>query len=114
MAGWKNANEIEALYLVSAERLLAFAARGNLPLCRADGGEVLFDESAVARLFRARSGGMTVSTQAAARPGFGVLGATRLGQPAQSGPRSSARDLRARALRMGREIVEQAQKKAAG
>ncbi len=110
MTAWKTAKEIEGLYLVTADRLEAYGRRGNLSFRREAGGSLMFEEAAVARLFRARSGMVSVGAAAAANPGFGILGAMQLGQPAGS-VRVSRRDLRARAFRDAREIVEQARRK---
>ncbi len=115
MASWKTAHEIEASYLVNEGRLVAYGMRGNLSFRRMGDGEMLFDEAAVARLFRPRG-----EEGSAAMQGFGVLGGLTLGRAAEavasplSTTRLSGRDARTRALRMGREIVEQTQKKATG
>jgi hypothetical protein len=77
MADWRSANHLSRKYLVSGERLLAYARRGNLPmLSDADGG-LLYDEHFVQLLFRPRS---AVPSQPGAN--LGVLGQSRLWQSA--------------------------------
>jgi hypothetical protein len=110
MAVWKTASEIERMYLVGASALEAYGRRGNLAFRRCDNGELLYEEGGVARLFRARGGGMTVSAEAAARPGFGLLGAARLGQAPAPMRTSSRHEIRARAYQAARDIVDRARK----
>lgn len=80
MLTFRTAEELTRIYAVSAERLLAYAARGNLSMCRRDGA-VHFDESRVAKLFPRRHGlGISLCPEHP-RPGFGTLGRVRLGEP---------------------------------
>jgi len=77
---FRTAEELEQRYAVSRARLLQYAARGNLAM-RRHGAVVLFDEAAVGRLFPERHPyGISMSAPHA-RPGFGTLGAHRLGEP---------------------------------
>jgi hypothetical protein len=111
MAVWKSSSDLQDLYDVSEARLEAFARRGNLPYRREQNGETLYEEGGVARLFRARGGGLTISAEAAANPGFGVLGAMRLGAPPPTAIRPNRltqRDVQARAYQAARTIVTQA------
>jgi hypothetical protein len=71
MPMFRAAEELEKRYAVVTARLLAYAVRGNLAMRRV-GGQLLFDELAVARIFPERR---------ASRPSLGVLGTHRLGQP---------------------------------
>ena len=80
MPQFRTAQQLEERYAVSAARLLAFAARGNLSMRRA-GAELQFDESSVARLFPRRMAYGISMSELHARPGFGTLGAYRLGEP---------------------------------
>ena len=107
---WKSADEIQRTYAVSAGALEAYGRRGNLSFRREPDGTFLYEEGGVARLFRAKGGGLTVSAEASARPGFGILGAARLGQPAAPLRTSSRHDIRTRAYQAARDIVEQARK----
>jgi hypothetical protein len=116
MAVWKSASDLQDLYAVSEERLEAFARRGNLPFRREASGAILYEEGGVARLFRSRGGGLTISAEAASNPGFGVLGAMRLGAPAP-GPASTVRptrltqrEVQARAYQAARTIVQHARR----
>ena len=110
MAVWKSAVEIEATYFVSAGRLEAYGRRGNLSFRRDESGNVLYEESAVARLFRSRDGRFAPAAGATERPSLGLLGAVRLGQPAAPLRVSRGDVVRARAFQAGREIVERARK----
>lgn len=77
---FRTAEELRQRYAVTAARLFAYAARGNLAMHRVD-GEPRFDEDAVARLFPRRTAfGISISAPNP-RPGFGTLGAYRLGEP---------------------------------
>jgi hypothetical protein len=67
---FRSAEQLSLVYAVSAERLRAYAARGNLAMRRCS-GELQFDEAAVAKLFPKRG-----SLDA----GFGTLGKVRLGE----------------------------------
>jgi hypothetical protein len=66
---FRSAEELSLVYAVSAERLRAYAARGNLAMRRCS-GELQYEETAVAKLFPKRN---------AIEPGFGLLGFVRLG-----------------------------------
>lgn len=80
MPQFRTAEELEQRYAVSAARLLAYAARGNLSMRRAGAG-LMFDETSVARLFPRRVAyGISMSEPHTA-PGFGTLGTYRLGEP---------------------------------
>jgi hypothetical protein len=112
MSVWRSAGEIERAFFVSADTLAAYGRRGNLSFRRDPNGAILYEEAAVARLFRSRSGMMSVSAEAAAKPGFGILGATYLGHRPTT-QRSGRQDIRARAMQAARDIVEQARKASA-
>jgi hypothetical protein len=71
MPMFRAAEELEKRYAVVTARLLAYAERGNLGMRRV-GGQLLFDELAVARIFPERQ---------ARQACLGTLGAQRLGQP---------------------------------
>ena len=103
MENWMTAQEIAERYMVGEERLLEYGRRGNLPFRRAEGGPTLFDQSAVARIFRPRSG--SIATFAAPRGAhLGVLGMHKLGDEVPKKdelvlPPLNARESRRRALR---------------
>ncbi len=88
MANWMTAAEISARYVVGEQKLLAYAQRGNLPLMRQDGGATLFDESVVALYFRPRNAAAAQALPPNVR-GLGVLGVSRLGDPAPAQPSAS-------------------------
>ncbi len=77
MPNFLAVDELSYRYLVSAERLLAYALRGNLSMTRED-GLLRFDAAQVARLFpkRGEAGG---ASEPSAR--LGTLGRIRLGVP---------------------------------
>ena len=55
MRRWRSAKEISAEFAVGEARLLAFSARGNLPMRQSEGrDEWLFDARVVASLFPRR------------------------------------------------------------
>ncbi|HET8933420.1 MAG TPA: hypothetical protein VFN67_08280 [Polyangiales bacterium] len=66
---FRSAEELSVVYAVSAERLRAYAARGNLAMRRCS-GEPQYEEAAVAKLFPKRG---------SFEPGLGTLGFVRLG-----------------------------------
>lgn len=80
MPMFRTAEELEQRYAVTAARLLAYAMRGNLAM-RRENGEPRFDEAAVARLFPRRTAFGVSMSEPNPRPGFGTLGAYRLGEP---------------------------------
>lgn len=77
MPNFLTIEELSHNYVVTSERLLAYAARGNLSMSRGE-GVLRFDEARVARLFprRSESGASTPI-----RTRLGTLGHSRLGQP---------------------------------
>lgn len=77
MPTFRTSEELTLLYAVTAERLVAYAARGNLAMRRRDGA-LHFDEANVARLFP-RLGESRCAPQPQA--GLGTLGRVRLGAP---------------------------------
>jgi hypothetical protein len=79
MPTFRTSEELAVCYAVSAERLLAYAARGNLSMCWRDGA-ALFDEARVARLFPKKQGLGTALCPPHRQPGFGTLGRLRLGE----------------------------------
>lgn len=79
MPTFRTSEDLVLRYAVSAERLLAYAARGNLSMCRRDGAP-LFDEARVARLFPKKLGAGTTLFPSHREPGFGTLGRIRLGE----------------------------------
>lgn len=87
MASFRTAKDLEKRYRVSASSLLAYAQRGNLALVRR-GGELYFDEAAVARLFRSRQ---RQDGAGAPEQSLGVLGACHLGGRVADGGPSGAR-----------------------
>ena len=68
---FRSAEELSLVYAVSTERLLAYAARGNLAMCRTNDA-LQFDERGVARLFPRRG---------EPDAGLGALGRVCLGTP---------------------------------
>lgn len=113
MGNWMTAVELAERYVVGEERLLQYSRRGNLAFKRGPGDLLLFDESAVARFFRPRSGSI-VTYRVPRGPHLGVLGTGRLGEPGAA-KASSGRDGRRRALRLSSlEPILETQKKAVG
>ena len=91
MSNWMTAEAIGERYRVGLERLLAYAARGNLPIRRVLGEPPLFDESVVARIFRPR-GAMVVSYREPSGPHLGILGVQVMGaRPGESSARNRKR-----------------------
>lgn len=80
MPTFRTSDELTRLYAVSAERLLSYAARGNLSMRRCDGA-TYFDESRVAKLFPRKRGPGRDLCPPHQLPGFGTLGRVRLGEP---------------------------------
>jgi hypothetical protein len=79
MPTFRTAEELSKHYAVTGDRLLSYARRGNLAMRRV-GDALQFDEAAVARLFPLRRAyGISISAEHP-QPGFGTLGAHRLGE----------------------------------
>lgn len=74
MSDWWSAKRISEQYVVGENRLMAFAARGNLPSVKDSDGRWLFDVEVVRSLFRCRDAAMAPEL----RPGS--LGAAVLGE----------------------------------
>jgi hypothetical protein len=101
MENWMTAAAIARSYMVGEERLLAYGMRGNLAFQRTAGGEILFDERAVSRIFRPR-GAAVRSFPTPQGPSMGVLGLVRLGDKTSqqaTRPELDARETRRRQLR---------------
>jgi hypothetical protein len=108
MENWMTAPAIARIYMVGEERLLAFGMRGNLAFQRTPGGEMLFDERAVSRIFRPRNGAVR-SFPVPKGPSMGVLGLARLGDKASqeaTRPELGPREVRRRQLRSSGTGVE--------
>jgi hypothetical protein len=99
MAHWQTAEQISRNLVVGATRLLAYAARGNLPCRMVKGAEALFDAEVASLYFRQR--GSAMASAAHAEGHLGVLGVVKLGErsSAPAARRPSARELRAREIR---------------
>jgi hypothetical protein len=98
MPTWKTAEEICARYRVGPERLADYSYRGMLARTSGTDGTDLFDEDRAARYFRLRS---AAAVPVLGAKNYGVLGEMKLG--AYTLPSlPSARDERARALRLGK------------
>lgn len=80
---FRTAEELEKQYAVVTARLLRYAQRGNLAMRRV-GDALQFDELAVARLFPQRHASGISMSAAHPQPGFGTLGAHRLGELPQA------------------------------
>jgi hypothetical protein len=91
---WTTAQDIRERFIVSEVQLASFGRRGNLPFRREPDGEVLYDDRAVALLFRGRG-------EAATDSAIATLGASRLGPRAPAPFVGGAREERKRALRRG-------------
>jgi hypothetical protein len=82
MANWMTAVEISARYIVGEQKLLAFAARGNMPMLRGEDGIIRFDAHHAAMLFRPRdpAAALPIAVDTSGKPNLGILGVTRLGE----------------------------------
>ncbi len=87
MANWMTVAEISARYVVGEQKLLAFAARGNMPMLRGEDGIIRFDEHHARMLFRPRDPAAAIPVaDTSGKPNLGVLGAARLGERAAARP----------------------------
>jgi hypothetical protein len=91
MANWMTGCEISARYVVSEQKLLDYAGRGNMPMLRMEDGRVLFDEEHAATQFRPRgpspgpvgaAPSEAISAPVDGRRNLGVLGVSHLGERA--------------------------------
>jgi hypothetical protein len=80
-----SGREISARYVVSEQKLLDYARRGNMPMLRQDDGSVVFDEGHAAMLFRPRGPSPGPATAPMdGRQNLGVLGVSHLGERASA------------------------------
>lgn len=87
---WMTAAELSERYMVGEQTLLAYAARGDMPMFRTPAGTIHFDETRASRIFRPRAPAQDLQVAASDPRSLGVLGMTRLGSP----PPASSRMLR--------------------